>query len=109
MENIDYVFKCGITAHQHELTLKQDGELAKLLSKLNVSNFDLSKISILELIAHLVEDNILNDALNIILNTQNEDYSELTNSELEKVITDFFTLNPSLKKLFSAGKSEQAG
>jgi len=101
----DYSFSCGIECYQQELTLKQDKALAKLLSQFK---FDSDKMSLMDIIAALSESDLLNEALGIILNKQ-ADYSNLTNSELEQVITDFFSLNPSLRKLFKIGNKEAAG
>lgn len=107
---IEYSFKCGIKAYQEELTLKQDRQINDLIKGLDKNLMkDFTKIQFTELINILFEKDLLNKLLNIILHTNNADYSNLSNSELEQVVTDFFTLNPTLKKWFGIGKTAQAG
>lgn len=116
--HIEYNFRCGITAWQEELTLKQDKKLAKLLGKINKDKFaDLSKVQISEFLDLLLNENLLDEALNIILNVSVPapepgelcDFSDLTNTELESVVVDFFTLNPTLKKWLGISKNAPAG
>lgn len=110
MDRKNYNFKCGIKAYQEELTLKQDIQINNLIKELDKNLMkDITKIEISQVLNMLFENDLLNKLLNIVLHTENADYSELTNSELEQVVNDFFSLNPSLKKWFGIGKNARAG
>lgn len=114
IEHIEYNFKClkgtGIKAYQAELTLKQDRLINDLIKGLDKNLIkDITKIEFSRVLDILFQTALLDKLLNIVLNTNNVDYSDLTNSELEKVVTDFFTLNPSLKKWLGIGKTAPAG
>lgn len=90
---IHYKFQCGYEAHQEELSLEQDEKLTAILLTLNLSS--LAEISINELITTLTKEKLIPKVLGIILiGKEDNDYSKLKNSELEMVMADFFSLNP---------------
>lgn len=97
-ENKKYNFKNGLSCNQEELTLLQDIEITKLLSKIDINS--LADTKIFDLINLITKESFLPVFLNIIL--QGNEISEdkllsLKNSELKEIIEDFFTLNPLVK------------
>lgn len=113
-EKKSYKFSNGITASQEELTIEQDYMLMDLLSELGIGEGqDLLNTPIKDIIGKLVKNDLLSKFLDIILNvneTQADqlpgNWLKLKNSELQEVITDFFTLNPlvlQLLKTFGSG------
>ncbi|MBK9333841.1 MAG: hypothetical protein IPM96_15900 [Ignavibacteria bacterium] len=95
-----YKFSNGITAAQDELNLGQDYKIMSLLSGLGIEDGkELLDSSIGDIIKKIVENDLVSELLNIILVIDNDtaadrNWSVLKNSELQKVIEDFFSLNP---------------
>lgn len=101
---ICYSFACGVEAYQEELTLGQDEELVGVLMALDISGVDLEKTQIKEIIEKLLSDNLLHKLLQVILVIPGmeqkipvEKIKQLRNSELQAVIGDFFSLNPTAR------------
>lgn len=103
MEIKKYKFQCGKEAEQAPCTYKQGKEILSLLKKVNLNFGDLTKIPIIEIMEKIAEEDLLLTLFSIILGQ--EDWSILTLDEIAEVVTDFFTLNPGLVKLFGIGKS----
>lgn len=112
----DYNFKNGLKAVQTEATYKTDKALIQLLMKvLDVKSLaDIkTKFSVAELIEKLINNDILLEALVIVLKTdkgekiKTTDLEELTREEIIEVIQDFFTLSPRLSSLLETGKLQQ--
>lgn len=96
---ISYKFQCGIEAFQEELNLEQDEKLTGILLGFDINSFSLETTSIKDLINTLVKEKALNKILDIILlpsGNEKQDYSQLKNSELQTVFSDFFSLNPTV-------------
>lgn len=97
----DYVFSNGIKCFQEELTLQQDKRIAELITSLNIKDF--AELKAAQLIELLSKNELLEKFLHIIFHVnylpQGRNFSQLRNSELERVFTDFFFLNPTAKKL----------
>ncbi len=111
MDKKTYKLSIGITATQEELTIEQDYRLMEILSDLGVDEGkDLLSHSIKDLIVRLIKNDLLSGILNVILtvNTRSEyDWKKLKNSELNQIITDFFSLNPLVLNLFETLRSAQ--
>lgn len=105
---IDYEFRAKeyiIKAYQEELDIEQNQKLVELLSKfkLNSGTFDTQTVDVI--LKFLKEQNLIAEFLKIILTI---DYSVggshdttlkyLKLSELEKILMDFFSLNPTLMR-----------
>jgi len=95
---IHYSFQCGIKAYQEELNLDQDTEMTDLMLGFDINSFSLEKSSIKDLIDMLLKEKALSKILDIILIQPEDapytDYGKLKNSELAKIFSDFFSLNP---------------
>jgi hypothetical protein len=101
---ICYSFACGVEAYQEELTLGQDEELVGVLMELDIEGVDLEKTQIKEIIEKLLSDNLLHKLLQVILVIPGmeqkipvEKIKQFRNSELQAVIGDFFSLNPTAR------------
>jgi hypothetical protein len=107
MERKLYKFKNGIQAHQEELSIEQDYRIAELMTELEIPGFeDIEKMQIQNLIKLLASSGVLEKFLEVILlpakDTEGisaEKLKTLKNSEVQKVMDDFFTLNPLVKSL----------
>ena len=90
---INYKFLCGLEAYQEELNLDQTERLTTLLLQIDFAN--VIENTLQEFIQMLSSGKVIQKVLDIILigNTEN-DYTQLKNSELQKVFSDFFSLNP---------------
>lgn len=119
MESKKYTFKCGLTAYQEELDTEQFHLVLELLTslELNINNpQELADLSIFKLLSALKKNkNLIGNFLAIILrdengtplysiNYTNSTYStnsiNLKLSELNEVLSDFFTFNPTVKNWF---------
>jgi hypothetical protein len=84
----------GVKLKLGVMTLGQD---KKLLQLFKGKSIDFSKMTggVLDMIAHLVEADLIEDFLCAILKGDIEkiNMNELTNDELEDIFTDFFELN----------------
>ena len=83
----------GTKLRMGEMTLGQDKKLLELLVD---KKLDLGQMSgIQSTIKYLIQEDILNDLLRTVLkgDVESIDVNELTNSELEEIISDFFELN----------------
>ncbi len=105
MQKKEYNFSIGITATQEELNIEQDYQLMDILSELGIGEGqDLMNTPIRDLIGKLVKNDLLSKLLDVILQVADQqtspDWKKLKNSELQEVITDFFTLNPLVVQLF---------
>lgn len=104
---IHYQFQCGLKACQSELTIEQDEKLTELILKVEIS--ELNKMTIEDIVNALVKAKLITSFLSIILeglSAQRDEYSvsfsedtdpglgKITNSELDTIAKDFFTLNP---------------
>jgi len=101
---ISYTFANGVNAYQEELTLGQDEELVGVLMGLDISGVDMDKTALKEIIGKLLNDNVLYKLLQVVLiipgNEEKmpvEKLKQLRNSELQAVIGDFFSLNPTAR------------
>lgn len=101
---ISYSFACGVEAYQEELTLGQDEQLVGVLMGLNISDIDIEKTQIKDVIGKLLSDNVLYKLLQVVLIIPGsedkmpvEKLKQLRNSELQAVIGDFFSLNPTAR------------
>lgn len=113
-EKKSYKFSNGIEATQEELTIEQDYKLMDLLSELGIGEGqELMNTPIKDIIGKLVKNDMLSKLLNIILTEKDKivdeggntlaglvDWKTLKNSELQEVMTDFFSLNPLVLQLF---------
>lgn len=113
-EKKSYKFSNGIEASQEELTIEQDYKLMDLLSELGIGEGqELLNTPIKDIIGKLVKNDMLSKLLNIILTAKDKitdeggntpaglvDWKTLKNSELQEVMTDFFSLNPLVLQLF---------
>lgn len=83
----------GVKLYQGVMTLGQDKKLLDLLSDKNI-NFD-ELTGVQGTIKYLIKENILEDILKTILKGDVESIiiDDLTNPELEEIISDFFELN----------------
>lgn len=106
MEKKEYKFSNGLECYQSEFTLKKNIRLAEILKK-HFIEAEQKNISSTNILNALTDESFAVDLLSLILNIPEEKKSlllDLTNAELEEVITDFFTLNPLFKKqLMSLG------
>jgi hypothetical protein len=108
----EYRFKCGIRAYQEECTLKQDKEILKLLSSVDVGEgkVDLKQFTFEKIVELVSEQGVLEKFLDIVLTVAEEeergtqDWGDLKRSEVTAVIHDFFTLSPVLKMWLGTGK-----
>jgi hypothetical protein len=97
MEKKEYSFKCGLKASQRELTLRQDRKLFDIFKKSDIESIE--SLNIRELGDFLFEKNMAVEFFKIILKPSDgevteELINEFHNSEMEEVLSDFFTLNP---------------
>lgn len=113
MEKKNYKFSIGISATQEELTIEQDYKLMDLLSELGIGEGqELLNTPIKDIIGKLVKNDLLSKMLEIILTVtgpllddqtiplkEDKNWLKLKNSELQEVITDFFSLNPLVLQL----------
>lgn len=98
---ISYTFANGVNAYQEELTLGQDEELVGIMMSLDIAGIDVEKTKLSEIIGKLVSDQLLYKLLQVVLiipgsgdKVSVEQLKQLRNSELQAVIGDFFSLNP---------------
>jgi hypothetical protein len=114
-----YKFVCGICAWQEELNAEEDFKVTEILMSCKLDKIFNEKtnalqVPIIQIFKTLKDSNVLGQFLLLILKpisgTYNEnDLLKLKNSELEKVFTDFFLLNPSVKKLWKRIVPNQDG
>ncbi|MCK9519812.1 MAG: hypothetical protein M0R74_12430 [Dehalococcoidia bacterium] len=92
MKEKQYVIQ-GVKLRMGEMTLGQDKKLLELMNGREI-NFEEMK-GLQGTISYLLKNDILNDFLKVILkgDTDSIDIDEITNSELEEIISDFFGLN----------------
>lgn len=106
-ERREYQFKNGLKCYQEELTLAQDIEISQILSK--HSEGDDSQTNLIRLFS---KQGVVEDLLSVILLSENPiekaKFLTLKNSELQKVIEDFFSLNENLRKLLTGSGIGQA-
>jgi len=109
----EYKFKCGIHAYQEECTLRQDKEILKLLSTVDVGEgkVELKQFTFEKIVELVSEQGVLEKFLDIVLEVpdsvmeeQAVDWGDLKRSEVTAVIHDFFTLSPVLKMWLGTGK-----
>lgn len=111
METKSYTFSNGIIASQDELTIEQDFQLMELLMELGLEEGqDILKTPLKNILKILVKNNLVSRFFNIILRIEADhpeaNWIKLKNSEVEEVMTDFFSLNPMLSQLLiSFGKN----
>lgn len=104
MEIKSYTFSNGIKATQDELTIEQDYKLMELLLELGVEEGqDILKTPLKNIVKVLVKNDLASKFFGIILQTEADqpeaDWKKLKNSEVEEVMTDFFSLNPVVHQL----------
>lgn len=100
---ISYKFQSGLERFQEELDIEQDHKLMELVTSVDTENISLES-SIGNVLKILSESIILVKFLQIILKgkdecsqeSEAEMYHKLKNSELHKILTDFFSLNPTV-------------
>ncbi len=98
---IYYKLSCGLEVYQEELTLKQNEEIVKLITELDMSAISLDS-QIMELVKTLLTGNVLTRALAIILipcfpdSFDASKLSQIKNSELKNIFNDFFLFNPTV-------------
>lgn len=104
---IHYKFQNGLQCHQEELSLGQDEQIVGILMGLELSGIDLEKTQLKEIVSQLLNENLLYRMLQIVLISEPtgdaipvESLKLLKNSELEAVIKDFFSLNPTAADWF---------
>jgi hypothetical protein len=103
---ITYQFQNGLVCYQEELSLGQDEQLVGILMNLELAGTDLENTKLKEIISRLLNDNLLYKMLQVVLisaeekEIETEDLKSLKNSELEAVIKDFFSLNPTARDWF---------
>lgn len=64
---ISYTFANGVNEYQEELTLGQDEELVGVLMGLDISDLDIEKTQIKDIIGKLLSDNVLYKLLQVVL------------------------------------------
>lgn len=101
---ISYTFASGVNAYQEELTLGQDEELVGIMMSLDIAGIDVEKTKLSEIIGKLVSDQLLYKLLQVVLiipdsgdKVSVEQLRQLRNSELQAVVGDFFSLNPTAR------------
>ena len=104
---IRYQFSNGLVCRQEELTLGQDEKLVEILMGLELSGVDLENTKLRDIISQLLNENLLYKMLQVVLIAETADaeitieqLKSLKNSELEAVIRDFFSLNPTARDWF---------
>jgi hypothetical protein len=92
---ITYNLQCG-TAHQEELDIEQDEKLTEVLMGFDVNALSFENTTIKDLIQRVVNEKAVYKILSIILFSEDKDFDVryIKNSELEMIISDFFSLNP---------------
>mgnify|MGYP000895635158 CR=1 FL=1 len=92
--------------YQEELTLGQDIQLTELIQETSLEEFsNVDTMNVAELIKLISKDKLITKFLRIILQSnsgnqlEDEDALKIKNSQLELIINDFFSLNPSVKNL----------
>lgn len=106
---IRYKFSNGLECRQEELTLGQDEKLVEIMMGLELSGVDLENTKLRDIISQLLSENLLYKMLQVVLIAEHTDKDftrgginidrlrSLKNSELEAVIKDFFSLNPTAR------------
>ncbi|HCA42131.1 MAG TPA: hypothetical protein DEP28_02645 [Bacteroidetes bacterium] len=91
---------------QEELNLGQDIQLTELLQETSLEEFsNVDNMNVAQLIKLISKENLITKFLRIILfnnegnSLSDEDCFKIKNSQLELIINDFFSLNPSVKNL----------
>lgn len=110
MNKKEYKFSNGLECFQSEFTLKKNIRLAEILKKHFIDS-EQKSISPAGILNALTDETFAVDLLSLILNISEDKKSillDLTNAELEEVITDFFTLNPLFKKQLMSLSSKLA-
>lgn len=104
---IRYSFSNGLECRQEELTLGQDEKLVEIMMGLELSGVDLENTKLRDIISQLLNENLLYKMLQVALIAEPaeaeisiEQLKSLKNSELEAVIRDFFSLNPTARDWF---------
>lgn len=104
---IKYKFANGLECRQEELTLGQDEKLVEIMMGLELSGVDLENTKLRDIISQLLNENLLYKMLQVVLIIEPEgkeieidQLRSLKNSELEAVIKDFFSLNPTARDWF---------
>jgi len=96
-----YEFNNGLKCYQEELNVGQDEQLVSLLANVETSKLDMNATEVRELVRTLVSEQILYKLLKVILvsdaEIDEEQLKTLKTSELQRIITDFFILNPAVK------------
>lgn len=119
-EQKKYELSIGVTAYQAELTVKRDYRIMKLLKELKLDKLvngskEPEGFTIADYISILTESELIEKFLGEILHDENgmpfghhdknfdvSLFGDLPNRELEVVVEDFFTLNPTVIKLFKS-------
>lgn len=119
-EKKQYTLSIGVTAFQSELTIKRDYRVMKLVKALKLDKMikgakEIQSFSIEDWIDILLDSELIEKFLSEILYDESgmsfghhdkgfeiQKFGELRNSELEEIINDFFTMNPTLKRLFKS-------
>ncbi len=82
---------------QRELTLGQDKKLLALVAEKDwdFSFAESDELEVRELLGWLATNDVIPELLDIILIGEKDgiDWNDITNSQLEEIVTDFFTLN----------------
>lgn len=108
MEKIKYQLSDGTVCYQDELIGKQDVAILKLASKIQLDEKTFRESTLITLMELLVKNDILADFFSIILTDESGRYNceeiksrvmNWKNSEYERIVKDFFALNPSAMNL----------
>lgn len=93
----------ALDCYQKELTLAEDNAIMKLLENFSFDEIKDGNFRIKTAIAFLIKNNALERFIRIILHipdsVRSDIVRELTNSELQVIMNDFFTLNPGALQL----------
>lgn len=83
----------GIKLHMGEMTLGQDKKLLDILADKKINFGEMTGIQ--KTIKYLIKEDLLDDLLKTILKGEVDSIvmDDLTNSQLEEIISDFFELN----------------
>lgn len=108
MEKKEYKLSTGASCYQTPLTVRKDYQILKLIFGLETGNLQstLESFTLLDLLNLLLKENIIEKFLGVILTPVGQPFSDgdldVTNTELEEILADFFTLNPELQRMWSS-------
>lgn len=98
-----------VTAIQTELTLGQEKKLVRLFTDFQIGDIsELGLLSIKDLLGALMEQDLINEALRIVLGDglDDEKLDAIPHSTLKEMFQDFLFINPDVKQipnLFASG------